>query len=223
MVRWATPSQKLPPSEVIDKMRRNLISYHIGDVVSPFTGGGVLFEVPRQLHTGSDNWVISRWPMNAAERRHGELMMKVGDKILWDGRFYISLHPPSTSFYETKGIAYSSILQNIQTEKLKFMVRPFLIHDYHNILYRLQSWRDKKAANQVRNMLNHFMRKMPASMRHSIPCVVLVQDNGDLTYVVNIPSLNIQLEKGLVDVHMSLRSHARVEMSNQEVMFNYMA
>ncbi|KAJ3084734.1 Tetratricopeptide repeat protein 21B [Rhizoclosmatium hyalinum] len=53
----------------------------------------------------------------------------------------------------------------------------------------------------VKQKLSHYMRAMPTGARNTIPCVALVQDNGDDGYVLSIPSLGILTEKGVVDVN----------------------
>ncbi|KAJ3332591.1 hypothetical protein HDU93_009020 [Gonapodya sp. JEL0774] len=55
-------------------------------------------------------------------------------------------------------------------------------------------------ARLFHNSLLHFVRACPVILRPSIPCVAILQDNGDESHVVAVPSLGIVLERGLCEV-----------------------
>ncbi|KAI9362926.1 hypothetical protein DFJ73DRAFT_811612 [Zopfochytrium polystomum] len=81
---------------------------------------------------------------------------------------------------------------------------------------------DERPADEARRFrlaLVHYMTKMPNPLRSTIPCVALVQDSGDVSHVLAVPSLNVNMERGLLDFKISLRNHPRLVRSSEEVRF----
>ncbi|KXS12142.1 hypothetical protein M427DRAFT_46558 [Gonapodya prolifera JEL478] len=61
-----------------------------------------------------------------------------------------------------------------------------------------------------------FAGTVPVQLRDSIPCVAIVQDNGDERYVVAVPSLGIEMERGLCKVEVGYVKQNVVEQYGDE-------
>ena len=111
-------------------------------------------------------------------------------------------------------LSTSDTFLGIHTSQLHFVVRPFTLADYHSVISRIRfAGSDEKEF--FRNSLNHYMSKMPTSARATIPCVCLLQDDGDSSYVVSIPSLNIVLDRVWLDVRISFKRESELTVENK--------
>ncbi|KAI8841327.1 hypothetical protein BC829DRAFT_435772 [Chytridium lagenaria] len=211
LIKWCSPFAVPPPSESVDRVRRAIIQYYIDGSNNIPTISNVFIQPPRPLHTGTYNWIFSRAPFPSKEVHKNTISIKEGDVVLWDSRFYVSIKrvDPDRDFF------------GVDVGQLTFVVRPFTLADYHDMLSRLSLKKgvDRDEAEQCRNVLNHYMAKMPPAVRWTIPCVALLQDDGSSSYVVSVPSLNVNLEPDLVEVKLSLRSHPAHVRREQEVSF----
>ncbi|KXS09390.1 hypothetical protein M427DRAFT_39095 [Gonapodya prolifera JEL478] len=61
-----------------------------------------------------------------------------------------------------------------------------------------------------------FARTVPVQLRESTPCQAIVQDNGDERYVVAVPSLGIEMERGLCRVEVGYVKQGVVERYGDE-------
>ncbi|KAJ3316312.1 hypothetical protein HDU76_001898 [Blyttiomyces sp. JEL0837] len=234
LIKWASPMHITISMAQVDHTRQKLIEAHREGRFAPLSVGQVLLQPPRPFQTGAHNWILSRNPFDLKTKRKLHVPMKIGETTLWDGRFYITLKAPKEMINE-KTLDEASAMGDegrpsdstsseptfcgVPLHQLRFMVRPFVLADYHRLLQRFAYPGDPVRNEKKRHILNHYMKKMPPYARETIPCVALVQDNGNHDYVVCVPSLNVVMEKNLVDVKLSLRSHPRVVRRNEEIGF----
>ncbi|KAJ3353581.1 capsule-associated protein CAP1 [Entophlyctis luteolus] len=162
--------------------------------------------------TNSDSsrlWTLGRAPFGSKLETDPKLnvLIKNDQTKLWDNRFYVTVRHsrlPNENDSDT-ALPASSI---IDVSNLRFAIRPFSLRDFQRIQDRMHhgigtAFGTFTASELQRQKLVHYMRTMPHRSRHTIPCVSLVQDNGDCNYVVSIPSLGLSTEVGLVDVRIS--------------------
>ncbi|KAI8612747.1 hypothetical protein BC830DRAFT_1083138 [Chytriomyces sp. MP71] len=160
------------------------------------------------------NWVLTRAQMSPDFTRREKLLLRLGDPPqLWDNRFYVNLAHPAPSSDDSGGSSSSrSLLAGLDASALRFTVRAFTGDDYHALLDRVHhgigDFGGLVRREEVKMTLGHYMRTMPVRARHTVPCVALCQDNGDDSYVICVPGLNLMTEKGVVDVSCSFRGEA---------------
>ncbi|KAJ3149837.1 hypothetical protein HK101_002006, partial [Irineochytrium annulatum] len=205
IVNWCSPVPN--PLQLIqaDILRQQLITHSL---LHPSQRRAVVFRnviatPPRANHTGRDNWIFTRSPLGDLHRKKYELVMRVGDTALWDGRFYVTLSRPSSTPNDEQ------TLLGVPLPFIHFTLRPLSPHDYRSLLTRLDALihrhRSDPSYAQYRRSLVHYMTKMPPDVRATVPCVALRQDGGESSYVVAVPSLGINLERGLVEVGLEFR------------------
>ncbi|KAI8612407.1 hypothetical protein BC830DRAFT_1136825 [Chytriomyces sp. MP71] len=162
----------------------------------------------------SPNWTLTRAQMSPDFTRREKLLLRIGDPPkLWDNRFYVNL-ARSTHSSDDNGSNSSgrSLLAGLDVAALRFTVRAFTLEDYHALLDRVHhgigDFGGLVRREEVKMALGHYMRTMPLRARHTVPCVALCQDNGDDSYVICVPGLNLMAEKGVVDVRCFFRGEA---------------
>ncbi|KAJ3030268.1 UNVERIFIED_CONTAM: hypothetical protein HDU68_009665 [Siphonaria sp. JEL0065] len=175
-------------------------------------------------------WVFSRAPFTGNQHNSKKLVLKVGDVKLWDNRFYVNIGLPKESVEDGGGDGgerrIGGLLAGLDVKQLRFCVRPFLLKDYHGLLDRMHHGIGDFGSSfgeveLVKQKLSHYMRAMPTEARHTIPCIALVQDNGDDSYVLSVPSVGLMTEKGVVEVKMSFWGEAwkGIRAARKEVSF----
>ncbi|KAJ3116526.1 hypothetical protein HK100_001044 [Physocladia obscura] len=183
----------------------------------------------KHRHQNQSPWIITRAPIRHGLRTANNLKiyMKINQVKLWDNRFYVTLRQskPKTSLEDPD--TEKSLLTGIDPKQLLFVVRPFLLADFHKLQDRMHhgigsAFSTFTQAELNRLKLAHYMRAMPTNARHTIPCVALVQDNGDDSYVISVPGIGgMMTEFGVVDIKISFLSEAwkGVKQMREELQF----
>ncbi|TPX62293.1 hypothetical protein PhCBS80983_g00537 [Powellomyces hirtus] len=213
VVSWASTTHEQAPWAIAANFRQQVLNYFTrSGSPEPVTGGSVILCKPRTNATGAFIWIAGRSPMNGLEMANTPITMQIGDRALWDGRFFIALNKPSIGDAD-------GTFHGIKPENLKFVVRAFTGADHQSILDRMRTGPQTEWNDQVRSAVDNYWSKMPPLVRMTIPCVALLQDNGDRTYVISVPSLSVNLEPLLVDVQFSFANHTVADEQRSEVGF----
>ncbi|KAI9346470.1 hypothetical protein BDR26DRAFT_855633 [Obelidium mucronatum] len=191
-------------------------------------GGGGYNAPGRRQEMRNCPWVFSRAPFLAGQSKTKKVIMKVGEVKMWDNRFYVSISLPKANSDTGEGDneQVGGLLAGLDVNLLRFCVRPFTVSDYHGLLDRMHHGIGDFGSSfaeieLVKQRLGHFMQTMPTQARQTVPCVALVQDNGDDLYVLAVPSVGVLTEKGVVDIRLSFWGEAwrGIRAARKEVSF----
>ena len=215
LLKWASYSNKPASTEAMENLRRKIVD-RITNADDRnrhyFTLARAVFCAPGYHSTGPGIWTVARQPFNAAEARQSKIDVRIGETVLWDQRFYISLRTPTPS---DPNYTYFGMTP----AKLNFVVRPYTASDHFSIIGRMRSAPKSDWSHAIQHALKHYWRKMPEAVRDTIPCVALKQDNGNDSYVVAVPSVGVNLESALMDVKISFNAHSKLERAGKVVGF----
>ncbi|KAI9094313.1 hypothetical protein DFS34DRAFT_665149 [Phlyctochytrium arcticum] len=201
VIKWVGNGSVNPSSHIPSLLRTEIVNY-FNFKAKRVTGGGVLLSPPRASQTGAFVWIASRCPLPKANRHSNHLILKHGQRGIWDQRFLFALDlPPKAESSDTYlGTPYSD---------LSFVVRPFMEADYKHVLARMRALPTTEWGETVQHAVNHYWKKMPSAARETIPCIALLNPSQpeDTSHVVAIPSLSVNLEPQLLDIKFSFANH----------------
>jgi hypothetical protein len=134
----------------------------------------IVLNPPRSSETGSRCWIFARQPMRTDEEKKNEIVLKSGQRAIWDQRFIIHLSPP--------------LEPEPESSSREYLIRNLKMSDYKSIIEKLEKSKDFKG----KAALEKYWAKMPPKSRETIPCVA-AKETPDIAFA--IPSLKINLEK----------------------------
>ncbi|KAJ3225216.1 hypothetical protein HDU81_008064 [Chytriomyces hyalinus] len=232
LIAWTTGLHTSIHGTCVESFRERLLNYYklneavehqkrlqTGRQFPRFGNSAVQFEPPRN---GTDHWVLARAPI----RKPNKMLIYAGEVKLWDNRFFVSVSPAASTEGGETDIETASLLAGLDLSTIRFCIRPFTLADYRNLLDRMYhnvgdfgGFADIEALKQ---RLAHYMVAMPVEARHTIPCVAVVQDNGDDSYVVSVPGIGVITERGVIDVKCSFNGEAwrMLPQTREEVSFS---
>lgn len=211
VVNWASNMWTAPLSTVSAGIRKQILNY-FKFKSRMIAGSGVVLCPPRSRETGAFIWVVARAPLRMEEYPELVTELRIGERALWDRRFFIALRP-------AQGDDAAATFYGVNAKDLTFVIRAFTDRDHDSILNRMRASPRTQWSEYVQQAVIHYCKKMPKPVRNTIPCVALKQDDGDTSYVICVPSLSINLEPGLVDVQFSFAKHSTFEREKEEVGF----
>ncbi|KAI8839194.1 hypothetical protein BJ741DRAFT_707117 [Chytriomyces cf. hyalinus JEL632] len=234
IIAWTTGSHTSVHGTCAESFRANIMKYyqlnevvehkkrlHTGRQFPRFANSHVQLEPPRN---GADHWVLARAPI--PKSKANKMLIYAGEVKLWDNRFFVSVSPAASAEGGDTEVETASLLAGLDLSTIRFCIRPFTLTDYRNLLDRMYhnvgdfgGFADIEALKQ---RLAHYMVAMPVEARHTIPCVAVVQDNGDDSYVVSVPGIGVITERGVVDVKCSFNGEAwrMLPQTREEISFS---
>ncbi|KAJ3156723.1 hypothetical protein HDU86_003947 [Geranomyces michiganensis] len=193
LVTWASLPKYERAASISAIFRQKVISRIGGEVGSHTSLGSVILCPPQPRGIGAGIWVIGRKPMTRREETGNSVEMRIGDRAVWDARFRIALKPAKTPapFY------------GIDPSQVRFVVRHYSKSDEAFILNLMEQNPHTEVMDEVAEQIKNYRKRMPALLHNSIPCVAVMQDNGDTSFVIAVPSLRVNLQPTLVDIQFA--------------------
>ncbi|KAJ3183859.1 hypothetical protein HDU87_005975 [Geranomyces variabilis] len=203
LVEWAAPRHEIAASNVPALFCRKL---RVDHAVGSESSGGVMLFPPRPRGIGAGIWVLGRKPLTKREQANSTIKMRIGDRAVWDSRFRIALKTSKTP----------APFHGIDPSQVRFVVRMYTERDEHLILDLMQQEPRTAWNDEVIKLVDNYRKKMPTLLRKTIPCVAVLQDNGDASYVIAVPSLRVNLQPTLVDIQFAFIGGSRFNSTEAE-------
>ncbi|KAI8592913.1 hypothetical protein BDZ88DRAFT_406562 [Geranomyces variabilis] len=206
---WAAPRHEIAAPNVPALLCQKLRADHADGASTSVSGGGIMLFPPRTRGIGAGIWVLGRKPLTKREQVNNTIKMRIGDRAVWDSRFRIALKTSKNPapFY------------GIDPSQARFVVRMYTEKDEHLILDLMRQKPRTEWNDEVIELVTNYRKKMPTLLRKTIPCVAVLQDNGDASFVIAVPSLRVNLQPTLVDIQFAFIGGSRLNKETEGVGF----